>query len=150
MEKVAVHVMRPFESVPMDSCYTIPLIDYFSKLPKVAFISQVTSATMIKFLFVVFDRERNPKELISKNVIQFTSLEFGAFLAERNILHRRSSLYSPQANKEIESVKGSLQTAKSEGKGKALKSCTTHFLHAYGVIQHATTQKSPAMLLHGG
>lgn len=126
-------------------------IDYFSKLPEVAFVSQVTSATVIKFLFVVCNRERNPKELISKNAVQFTSLEFGAFLTERNIIHRRSALYYPRANREIGhfywSLKESLQTAKSEG--KAWRTFTVDFQHVYRATQHATTQKTPAELLYG-
>ncbi|CAM4564718.1 unnamed protein product [Lepidochelys olivacea] len=94
-EKVAIDIVGPFDTAPIDCHYAITLIDYFSKWPEVAFTSRISSATVIKFLSSVFSREGNPKELVSDNGSQFTSLELETFLAERNILHRRSSLYYP-------------------------------------------------------
>ncbi|CAM5162642.1 unnamed protein product [Natator depressus] len=118
-EKVATDIVGPFDTAPSDCHYAITLIDNFSKWPEVVFTSQISSATVIKFLSSVFSREGNPKELVSDNDSQFTSLEFETFLARRNILRRRSSLYYPQANGEIEpfngSLKESLQTVKLEG-----------------------------------
>ncbi|CAM5091596.1 unnamed protein product [Eretmochelys imbricata] len=150
-EKVAIDLVGPFDIAPIDCCYAITLIDYFSKWPEVVFTSQISSATVIKFLSSVFSREGNPKELVSDNGSQFTSLEFETFLAQRNILHRRSSLYYPQANGEIErfnrSLNENLQTAKLEG--RMWIPFTTDFLQAYRATQHATTQRSPAELLLG-
>lgn len=45
-------------------------------------MSQATPAIMIKFLAVIFSKEGDPKELISDNGAQFTSLEFETFLLE--------------------------------------------------------------------
>ncbi|CAM5161152.1 unnamed protein product [Natator depressus] len=139
-EKVATDV-EPFDTAPSDCRYAITSIDYFSKWPEVAFTSQISSAKVIKFLSSVFSREGNPKELVSDNGSQFTSLEFETFLAERNILHRRSSLYFPQANGEIErfnrSLKESLQTAKLEE--RLWITFTTDFLQAYRATRQATT-----------
>ncbi|CAM4584129.1 unnamed protein product [Lepidochelys kempii] len=150
-EKVVIDIVGPFDTAPGDCRYAITLIDYFSKCPEVAFTSQISSTTVIKFLSSVFSREGNPKELISDNGSQFTSLEFETFLAQRNILHRKSSLYYPQANGEIErfnrSLKESLQMVKLEG--RLCITFTTDFLQAYRAKQHATTQRSPAELLHG-
>ncbi|CAM5079093.1 unnamed protein product [Natator depressus] len=150
-EKVAIDIVGPFDTAPIDFRYVITSTDYFSKWPEVAFTSQISSATVIKFLSSVFSREGNPKELVSNNGSQFTSLEFETFLAQRNILHRRSSLYYPQANGEIErfnrSLKESLQMAKLEG--RLWIPFTTDFLQAYQATRHATMQRSPAELLHG-
>ncbi|CAM5112697.1 unnamed protein product [Eretmochelys imbricata] len=143
--KVAIDIVGPFDTAPSDCHYAITLIDYFSKWPEVAFTSQISSATVIKFLSSVFSREGNPKELVSDNGSQFASLEFETFLAEMNILHRRSSLYYPQANGEIErfnrSLKESLQTAKLEG--RLWITFTTDFLQAYWDSRHATMQNHP-------
>ena len=66
-EKLVIDVVRPFDSASLDCRFAITLIDYFSKWPEIAFTSQVTSTTVIKFLSTVFSREGNPKELISDN-----------------------------------------------------------------------------------
>ncbi|KAJ8375109.1 hypothetical protein SKAU_G00056890 [Synaphobranchus kaupii] len=81
----------------------------------------------------------------------FVSQEFDTFLQDRGIVHRKSSVYYPRANGEIEcfnrSLKDSLQTALLEG--KPWKEFTRDFLHVYRATAHSTTQRSPAELLHG-
>ena len=72
--------------------FAITLIDYFSKWPEIAFISQVISTTVIKFLSTVFRREGNPQELISDNGSQFTSQEFETFLFDRHYPQEVSSV----------------------------------------------------------
>jgi len=100
-EKLAIDIVGPLDNGQMDCRYAITLIDYFSKWPEVAFTSQVTSATVIKFLTTVFSREGNPRELISDKGCQFVLTEFETFLQERNMKHYRRSTYYPQANGEI-------------------------------------------------
>lgn len=150
-EKLAIDVVGPFEKAPLDCRFAITLIDYYSKWPEVAFVSQVTSQTVKVFLSTVFSREGNSKELVSDNGSQFVSQEFEAFLQDRGIVHRKSSVYYPRANGEIErfnrSLKDSLQTALLEG--KQWKEFVTDFLQAYRSTPHSTTQHSPAELLHG-
>lgn len=90
---------------------------------------------MIEFLSIVFSREGDPKELVSDNGAQFTSLECNTFLAEQKSIHRISYVYYPHANEEIEHLNRSLkererlQTAKLEG--TAWISFTTDLLQAY-------------------
>ncbi|CAM4454914.1 unnamed protein product [Lepidochelys kempii] len=55
-EKVAIDIVGPFDTAPSDCHYAITLIDYFSKWPEVVFTSQISSATVIKFLSSVFSR----------------------------------------------------------------------------------------------
>ncbi|KAJ8272305.1 hypothetical protein COCON_G00111640 [Conger conger] len=71
----------PYLRAPLDCRYAITLVDYYSKWPVVAFTSEVTSATVIQFLFTVFSREGNPLELVTDNGSAFVSAEFKAFLA---------------------------------------------------------------------
>ncbi|KAL7861715.1 hypothetical protein SRHO_G00131560 [Serrasalmus rhombeus] len=130
-EKVAIDIVGPFHHAVHDCRYAVTLIDYYSKWPEVAFASEVTSATVITFLSVVFSREGNPREVVSDNGPQFISSEFESFLAMRDIKHCRSSVYFPQANGEIERFnrvfKDCLQTATievSHGNPLSLNSCT--------------------------
>ncbi|KAL7856478.1 hypothetical protein SRHO_G00153770 [Serrasalmus rhombeus] len=150
-EKVAIDIVGPFHHAVHDCRYAVTFIDYYSKWPEVAFASEVTSATVITFLSVVFSREGNPREVVSDNGPQFISSEFESFLAMRDIKHCRSSVYFPQANGEIERFnrvfKDCLQTATIEG--KPWKPFVTEFLHTYRATPHTITTCSPAELLHG-
>ncbi|KAL2080048.1 hypothetical protein ACEWY4_023841 [Coilia grayii] len=137
-EKVAIDLVGPFERAPMDCHFAVTLIDYHSMWPEVEFSSSV------------FNREGNPKELVSDNGPQLVSRRFEAFLQDRGIVHTKS-VYYPRANGEIErfnrSLKDSLQTALLEG--QPWKEFTCEFLHVYRATPHSTTQCSPAELLHG-
>ncbi|KAF7651807.1 hypothetical protein LDENG_00105200 [Lucifuga dentata] len=150
-EKLAIDVVGPFDKAPIDCCYAITLIDYHSKWPEIAFVPHVTSQTVIQLLSTVFSREGDPRDLVLDNGSQFVSQEFETFLLDRGIVHRKSSVYYPRANGEIEcfnrSLKDSLQTALLEG--KQWKEFTRDFLHVYRATPHSTTQHSPAELLHG-
>ncbi len=150
-EKLAIDVVGPLNNAPQGCRFAMTLIDYYSKWPEIAFASDVTSATVVKFLSAVFSREGNPLELVTDNGSQFVSAEFEAFLADRDIKHYRSSVYYPQANGEIERFnrvfKDCLQTARIEG--KEWKAFVTEFLHTYRATPHAVTKLSPAELLHG-
>ncbi|KAF7645164.1 hypothetical protein LDENG_00209000 [Lucifuga dentata] len=148
--KLAIDVVGPFDKAPIDCRYAVTLIDYHSKWPEIAFAPHVTSQTVIQFLSTVFSRG-DPKELVSDNGSQFVSQEFETFLLDRGIVHRKSSVYYPRANGEIErfnhSLKDSLQTALLEG--KQWKEFTRDFLHVYRATPHSTTQRSPVELMHG-
>ena len=74
-EKLTIDI-GPLDNGQMDYHHAITLIDYFSKLPGVAFTYQVPSATVTKFLTAIFSREGNLWELISDNISQFVSTEF--------------------------------------------------------------------------
>ena len=108
-------------------------MDYYSKWPEVAFMSDVTSATVIAFLSTIFSREGNPLELVTDNGSSFVSAESEAYLAARDIAHCRSSIYYPQSNGEVERwnrvFKDCLQTADIEG--QPWKPFVTDFLLTY-------------------
>ncbi|KAL1255466.1 hypothetical protein QQF64_013527 [Cirrhinus molitorella] len=141
--------MGPFDAAPDDCRFVFTLVDYYSKWPEIAFVSYPSTEAMMQFLSTVFNREG--KELISDNAVQFTSHDFKLFLQRRGIIHRTSSLYYPRANGEVKrfnrSLKDSLQTASLEGRG--WKEFTKDFVQAYLAMPHATTQCTPTEFLHG-
>lgn len=92
-----IDVVGPFDKAPGDCCFAITVINYHSKWPKLTFVPQVTSRTVVQFLSAVFSKEGDPKEPVSDNGSQFLSQEFETFLSNRGIVHRRSSVYSPRA-----------------------------------------------------
>ncbi len=143
--------MGSFDVASADCHFVVTLVDYYSKWPKIAFVSHPTTQAVMQFLSTVFSREGNPKELISDNGVQFTSHNFKLFLQHRGIIHRTLSVYYPRANREVESfnrsLKDGLQTAALEGRG--WKEFPKDFLLAYCAVPHATTLCTPTELLHG-
>lgn len=150
-EKVGIDIVGPFDTAPRDSRFAVTLVDYYSKWPEVAFVTHITTATIIQFLTAAFSREGNPREIVSDNGAQFTSTEFGEFLKEREIVHLKASVYYPRANGEVERfnrvLKDCLQTASIQG--TPWKSFIRSFLMDYRATPHATAGVSPSCLLHG-
>lgn len=134
----------PFHSAPPDSRFAITLVDYYSKWPEVAFTSNVSSATIVSFLSTVFSQNGNPIELVTDNGPSFVSAKFEAFLAARDITHRRSSIYNPQSCGEVERwntvLKDCLQTADIEE--QPWKSFVSNFLFTYRATPHTDSSLS--------
>jgi hypothetical protein len=72
MQKRGIDIVGLFETAPADCSYGITLVDYYSKWPEVAFTSNVTIQTVIKFLTDMFSRNGNCYESVSDNGAQFT------------------------------------------------------------------------------
>lgn len=150
-QHVAIDIVGPFERAAYDCRFAITFIDYFSKWPEVAFTSNATTATVLKFLSNVFAREGNPLEITSDNGPQFTSSAFADFLKERGIKHIRTSVYHPQSNGCVERfnrvLKDCIQAA--EVAQRPWKPAVTEMLQNYRATDHATTGESPFQLLRG-
>jgi len=150
-EKVAVDIVGPFETATWDCRYIMTLIDYHSKWPEVAFTSSITSKNVINFLTSVFSRFGNPHYIVSDNGCQFKSVEFAAFLKDRDIQHIYTSVYHPAANGAIERFHRVLKSAIQSAilSGKPWKSTVTEFLQTYRATTHSVTGLSPSELLCG-
>ena len=119
-QKIGIDITGPFNTNKASCKYAIVAIDYYSKWPEIAFVSEVTSRTVITFLTQLFAREGLPSEIVSDNGVQFVSSEFEDFLKQLGISHCKASLYYPRANGEVERwnrvLKQTLQIATSQGK----------------------------------
>ena len=149
-QKVGIDIVGPFESATWDCRFAVTLTDYYTKWPEVAFTSTITTAAITTFLSAVFSRLGNPVEIISDNGKQFTSAEFGDYLAARDIKHSRVSLYYPQANGAVERwnrvLKETLLSADQER--KPWKPYVQDFLATYRATPHGTTGVSPYELMY--
>ncbi|MCP4348186.1 MAG: transposase family protein [Desulfobacterales bacterium] len=63
---------------------------------------KITTPKIIKWQSQIFARFGNPEEIVTDNGPQFISSIFHEFLAQRSILHSRTSLYNPQENGKVE------------------------------------------------
>jgi hypothetical protein len=149
-QKLGMDIVGPNNSVANNARFAITLIDYYSKWPEVAFVSDISSRSVIEFLLAVFSREGYPDEIVTDHGSQFTSPEFETFLSSRKIKHGFSAIYHPQANGEIERfnkvLNDCVQIAKLEGKD--VKSAVREFLCIYRCTPHASTEHEPSLLLH--
>ena len=118
------------------------LVDYFSRYPKIVYVPDLTSRTVISKLKSIFARWGIPKTLISDNGPPFFSEEFRSFSTKFGFDHVTSSPYYPQANGEAESgVKIAKRILKQDDPFIALM--------AYRATPIAATGVSPSQLIMG-
>lgn len=60
-EKLAIDIVGPIIEVPVDCQLDITEMDHYSKLPEIVFVTNITSATAIFFIYTVFSEEGKPK-----------------------------------------------------------------------------------------
>ena len=117
-QKLALDIVGPFETGPVDYKFAITMTDYYSKWPEVCFAPRCTTATVITFMRSVFSQKGNPVSVVTDNGQQFTSSELASFLKERDIQHIRTTIYHPEGNGAVERLnrvlKESILTAQRE------------------------------------
>ena len=114
-------------------------------------MNTTTASKTITALGELFARHGLPEQVVSDNVPQFTSSEFGHFLAANEVKHLRCAPYHPASNGAVERL---VHTVK-----RAIKSCQRHgveldqilanFLLQYRATPHATTGATPSSLFLG-
>lgn len=97
-----------------DRCYTITLINYFSKCKSRIYLAS-HSPIVIMFLPTIFSRERSEKTCTA-DVIDL--LRIWISVKERNVIHKGLSKYCPQVNRDTESFKRNWNTAHTLAKLK--------------------------------
>ena len=78
------------------------IIDYYSRYIETAKLSSESSSEVIRHAKSIFARHGIPKQIISDNGPQYSSLEFKKFAEEYGFLHTTSSPKFPQSNGEAE------------------------------------------------
>ena len=78
------------------------IIDYYSRYIEIAKLSSESSSEVICHTKSIFARHGIPKEVISDNGPQYSSLEYKKFTEEYGFLHTTSSPKFPQSNGEAE------------------------------------------------
>ena len=78
------------------------IIDYYSRYIETAKLSSESSSEVIQHAKSIFAGRGIPKQIISDNGPQYSSLEFKKFAEEYGFLHTTSSPKFPQSNSEAE------------------------------------------------
>ena len=94
---------KPFQYLAADifdlnGQHFLLLCDYFSKMPFVKSLKNMTSSECISYMKSVFAIHGIPETLITDNAKQFTSHEFKNFSEEWEFVHKTSSPYYPRSN----------------------------------------------------
>ncbi|XP_055584827.1 uncharacterized protein LOC129737692 [Uranotaenia lowii] len=114
-------------------------------------MQEITTASTIEQLLIIFSRYGLPVSVRADNGPQFSSEEFRLFCEEQGIRLDSTIPYWPQMNGEVErqnrSILKRLRIAQELGKNwrKELR----HYLLTYHSAIHPTTGKSPSELLFG-
>ena len=149
---------RPWQIVHTDVCGPFPngdslftMMDGYSRFPEVIIVKSTTSKTLIRFMDRIFSRLGFPEKLVSDNGSNFTSDEMKEYLKSCGIKHRKVVPYSPQSNGLIErfhrTIKKMIQTVHSEG--RVWQDALHSFLLEYRSTPHASTNRTPALLMFG-
>ena len=103
------HIFLNFQNYPgkklpfhFNSATYLLIVDYFSRFIEVAKLSTQSSLEVIRHTKSVFSRHGIPREVISDNGPQYSSLEYAHFAAEYGFIHTTSSPKYPQSNGEAE------------------------------------------------
>ncbi len=119
-------------------------VDYFSKFPEIAKLTQTTSKTALKSIFA---RHGIPDEVVSDNGPQFSSAEFRVFSENWEFVHTTSSPGFPQSNgqseRTVQTVKNLLKKAQESQRDPYTALLEYRNPHLDGV------KLSPAQLLVG-
>ena len=149
--KLAIDIAGPYYTAPTGRRFIVTIIDYYSKFPEVLMTDTTTSATLIRWLEVLFARYGNLEDLVSDNGPQFISGDFEQFLKSRNIRHIRTCVYTPEQNGLVEVfnryIKHGIEAFTSDHTNwdKGINELLTQFR----ATAPTPTSKSPAELMFG-
>ncbi|XP_062551464.1 uncharacterized protein K02A2.6-like [Armigeres subalbatus] len=149
---------RPWEQIAVDFLGPLPdgenlfvCIDYYSRYLEVVEMQEITSASTIGQLSIMFSRYGLPVSLRADNGPQFSSEEFNAFCKEQGIRLESSIPYWPQMNGEVERQNRSIlkRLRISQELGHDWRKELRQYILTYHSTAHPTTGKSPAELMFG-
>ena len=127
------------------------LVDSHSKWMEAEVMSSTTSYSTVKVLRRWIAQFGLPKQLVSDNEPQFTSVEFSNFLKMNGIKHVRCSAYHPSSNggaeRFVQTIKQGLRAIHIET-GDTLQKLN-NYLFRYRSTPSSTTGKTPAELFLG-
>lgn len=127
------------------------VIDYYSRYYEAEVTTSTTTRRMIELLDKMFTQHGLPLTITSDNGPQFRSDEFGKFLTENGITHRKCTPLWAQANGEVERQNRSMLKALkiAHAQGKNWRKELNTYLRAYRTTPHTTTGKPPGEVFFG-
>eukprot|EP00253_Pinus_taeda_P018791 PITA_18791 len=109
-EKWALDFIGPINPTSNGKKYILVCTNYVTKWAEAKALVRATEHTVVNFLFEeIFVRYGVPREIVTDQGTQFTSKLVKDITDKYQIKHRRSTLYHPQANGQVESTNKTLE-----------------------------------------
>lgn len=149
---------QPWQQIAIDFLGPLPegenllvIIDYYSRYLEVIEMDNITTASTIRELLIVFARYGVPETLRADNGPQFSSDEFRVFCKEYGIILISTIPYWPQMNGEVERQNRSIlkRLRIAQETGKDWRAELRKYLMMYHAAAHSTTGKAPMELMFG-
>ena len=132
----------------MGSMYLV-LVDAHSKWMEVVMMKNITTASTIEKLRIIFATHGLPRKIVTDNGPSFTSHQFKEFMSKNGILHITSAPYHPSTNGLAERAVQSFKQGIKRTPGDSIQDRLSRYLFKYRVTPHTTTGIPPAELLMG-
>lgn len=100
----ALDFVGPFNPPSNQKSYILVATDYVTKWVKIVAFPRATKETVINFIFKIFVRYGLPREVITDEGLQFIGHKITSTLRNHHIMHRITSPYHLQVNRQVEST----------------------------------------------
>lgn len=134
---------------PVEGKMLLIVVDAHSKWPEVVSMGSTTSLATIQALRRMFASYGIPRQLVSDNGPQFSSLEFTTFLARNGVKHILTAPYHPSSNGQAERFVRTLKQGLKNSDLKDFHIKLANFLLSYRSTPHSTTNTTPSELFLG-
>ena len=140
--------LHPWQKISADlfqakQQHFLVVMNYYSRYLEIAYLPDISSATMIGKMKNMFARWGVPEEIVSDNGTQFTSAAFQSFVEKYNFVCSFTSPHFPQANGQAESAVKIAKRIVEQQQDPFLG------LMAYRSTPISATDVSPAQLMMG-
>jgi transposase InsO family protein len=104
-EKWALDFVGPIDPMSHGKRYILVCIDYVTKWVEAKSLTRKTNQVVANFMFEdIFVIFGVPREIVTDQGAQFTSILVRVIIEKYKLKHRKSSPYHPQANGQVEST----------------------------------------------
>lgn len=143
----------PLPNVINKNKHILVIVDAFTKFVKMYPVNTTSTKEVCAALEKYFSYYSRPRRIIADRGTAFKSIEFGQYVADRNIQHIKNAVASPQANGQVERVNRILVRMLSKLTEPVRQSDWSKLLtkveYAINNSIHSSTGQSPSMLLFG-
>ena len=151
-ERIAMDIVGPLRKTKSGKRFLLVVMDYCTRWPEVVPLRHVDSVSVADALLDIFARTGFPKEILTDQGSNFTSLVMKEFYKTSTAQHIRTSAYHPQTDGLVERFNGTLKQMLKKTvhtKDEQWDQLLPFILFAYRSAKQETTGYSPFELMYG-
>ena len=150
-KQIGINLVGPLPETDRGNKYIITAMDYFSKWPEAAPLSDKTAVGVADFLFSIFCRHGLPEIVLSDQGREFVNEVSRALFERTNVEHRISSACHPKTNGLDEQTNQTLVRTLVKHCSANQRDWDLHLdstLYAYRIAKHDSSRFSPFFLMY--